>query len=328
MFQKYSDDTTKDEQEQKATNMSSPVESPRALDDLFKPERARRGRAEPPRVPIASTAQPEWLTGLQGTGVAKVRPLPASRLAPNTFILNRSNQNFAFGNSRRLAQRGAFLIFILMLLILGGVGVFSAPKMIAGLKLNSSGVASSAIVSDLYTRVSRGKSGTTTNYYVNFRFRDSSARTHTIVQKISSTTYRKLARDMEVPIRYVPDDPKTAELSGPYTDRSDVDSSVTIWLAVVAFSAPVMFFSLWNYFRTLRLQRRGEVLQGRLTNIQSKRYKGNLNVSVTASFTSPSGRTFTVKDTATRNDLKPAANVPNGTPVAVVYVNDRCYRLL
>lgn len=251
------------------------------------------------------------------------QPLP-----PNTFILNKANLPFVEGRSRRLAPKGAGAVALFCVLVLAFISAIAIPKTVAFVSLSTEGTKTSAIITDRYTRVSRSKNSTRTTYYAVFRFRASDGRMYTHTQVVSRETYFRLRPDMEVPVVYIPGNPAFAELGGDYLDRSDVRNAMLAWGVLVLVFLPIMFFALLNFRKTLRLQRHGRILSGTLERATSRISKGNLSLTVIGRFKTPDGKTLNVQDTATRNDLKPKAVILHGTPVAVVYVNETCYRLL
>lgn len=120
-------------------------------------------------------------------------------------------------------------------------------------------------------------------------------------------------------------------------DWGSLPLAVWVFGSAALITSALLVYMLWRLITLRWLATRGQVVQGELVEIEG--YSNpiekadrldTLTVVVRYQFTSPkSGRTLQGKGRELRTDLSVRAKLPTaGTPVAVLYLNDRRYRLL
>ncbi|NWJ95068.1 MAG: hypothetical protein HXX20_04730 [Chloroflexi bacterium] len=113
-------------------------------------------------------------------------------------------------------------------------------------------------------------------------------------------------------------------------------SIVVIFLGLFLIIVGLAF--LYVVARRHYLEKTGQILQGELVSIKGERSnistgshsnrKRKHIVSASYRFRSPSGRTLEGNNSAARDDLKHHTLPTAGTPVAVLYINDKYFGLL
>lgn len=113
---------------------------------------------------------------------------------------------------------------------------------------------------------------------------------------------------------------------------------LAVWVFGIAalITDALLVYALWRVITMRQLASRGKVIQGELLDIQGYNNPvekqdrlDTLTVVVRYQFTSPTGRTLMGKGRELRTDLHAEAKLPAaGTPVAVLYLSDRRYRML
>ena len=89
-----------------------------------------------------------------------------------------------------------------------------------------------------------------------------------------------------------------------------------------------MVIDVNTYFRAQRIAHEGQFITGRVTEASGSTSKNTYTVSIHYAFTTPDGEELSRKESRTRNDLRRMALPSAGTPVVVVYVNPKLYRML
>jgi hypothetical protein len=81
--------------------------------------------------------------------------------------------------------------------------------------------------------------------------------------------------------------------------------------------------------RNLQLEREGQLIVGEVANSKGKSVKGGYyQVDIEYTFAFPEGYPLTRKESAIRNDLREKPLPVSGTPVMIVYLNPKLFRLL
>jgi hypothetical protein len=105
-------------------------------------------------------------------------------------------------------------------------------------------------------------------------------------------------------------------------------------LTVFASGLGVAFIAVFIWLHTLiklQYEHQGQILVARLINISGQWVGGKYwgyYITLTYQFTSPTGAIIQNRLRRVRNDLREEPLPPPATPLAVLYLNDKLYRLL
>lgn len=259
------------------------------------------------------------------------------RVPDNLFLLNPQHRGFLNGSDRKFKDVSKRLFIILMIMILlfgligGGMAYSGASEISARSQLEQSGVEAHATVIDTDYTTSTNKGHTTYTYYMTYEYFVRSANSdsptrYTYRQEISGDNYDNLDRGSKLTIRYLPSDPSISR----YLDDNAGDgaSLAVIGGLFLAGTLAALYFLLRQRSRNQRLENEGQFITGKITKVSSARVKAGYQITVTYSILSPDGVELSRKESLVRNDLNKALLPQEGTPVAVVYVNDKLYRML
>ena len=268
----------------------------------------------------------------------------------NVFLLNPAHQRVLNGQTHWLTTlradsiKLAGLVVILVLFVLFFVGGLNERSQ--NTQLAESGV---VVQGEVISRRQDAMNGRTfaAKYFVTYRFAPTDqAATYTREQLVSREMFTRLAQADHVMIRYLPINPTVSSLVG-----QEAGSSVglTAYLMIVfglIGAVIVLVFAgpeLVRFLKNARLWRQGKLVVGHVlacrryttetsTSFRPSEYgsalKGNFYIELSYEFHSPQGKS--IRATAQRNriDLR-QARLPNfGTPVAVLYLNDKDYQVL
>jgi hypothetical protein len=245
---------------------------------------------------------------------------------PDLFIASNSHRNFVLGKRKRYGSSVIMLGGAVLLMLLGVfVTAIALEKSALFHRLESDGVETGAIITQLRTSTSRN----VTSYTVVYQFK-ADERTLSHQQGVYESTYNQLSEGDIVQVRYLPNDPRQAMLIGDYLDSRELDSTRDMWLWFGPASFIGMGACLWIDQRNVRYSRRGVLLPGKVMRAELKRgYRNAPYFRIEYAFTTPSGtRLEGEMDT---NDMRVASTQPPpafGTPVAVLYVDDKHYRMM
>lgn len=244
------------------------------------------------------------------------------------FLFNRANNSFAYGISRTLARSWSGHILTIMFTV-GAVLFFAyAFDQYSFLTaLNARGVQTNATVTNTVRRVSSGKSSST-SYYVDFTYYVADT-LYSVEQSVGYATYAALRIGETIPVKYLPEAPNRARLSGAYAD----DNGIVLMLvaAIVGLVSMLVWSILWlnRTLRQARLARDGQIVIAQVIGSNLSRSKSTYTLNLRYSFTSPTtGTVLKRKESTVRNDLKPNGAPAVGREVRVVYLNDGLYRVL
>jgi len=248
---------------------------------------------------------------------------------PKAFILNSLNVPFITGKTRALPiSGGGILIFLGVVFILPAL-FFAVPAFMNVLVFATRGTPTTAVITDMQPTENSGKSGTTYTYYVTFQYRDALERTFSHTQRLSGTVYYQLGIGQTAPIMYDRDNPSVAQLSGIYRDNTEYNSAISDGVMFLVPAILVASLGLMITTRTLRLQRSGQILKGVVLKADSAwNSKTGNTVTIQYQVIAPTGKPLVRTGSTIRNDLKGKPLPVRGTPVYVVYVNDKLYRML
>jgi hypothetical protein len=216
----------------------------------------------------------------------------------------------------------AFFTFMAMCLLVGALGEYAE----AG-RLQQSGVLAQGEI------ISRTRSsGKSTSYYLTYEFGVKGSDTRfTRQQTVRRAAYEAHPEGSLVTVVYLPDDPSVSRLAGKDADDSVMQASVPESGLFVLITSVIMFVLLRPVVRDRWLARNGRILEGKVVK-SSGRLAGSkrryYRLTVQYRFISPSGTVLSGKQGARRDDLRHSPLPGPGTPVAVLYVDDRHYKML
>ncbi|MBN8592573.1 MAG: hypothetical protein J0M33_12485 [Anaerolineae bacterium] len=142
---------------------------------------------------------------------------------------------------------------------------------------------------------------------------------------VSSSYYGNAVLNKVVEVRYLPDNPEVSELVAyPRASRFPVYLIVIMILSGLSL--------VWVMFRAKarrdRFSNEGQVIRGELLEFKGHMDRSNYLVKTRYRFRSPVGSYIEGKYDSEQNRLKDTVPPASGTPVAVLYVDDKLHRLL
>jgi hypothetical protein len=267
----------------------------------------------------AESASPAAPTGVSAPSAPSFEP----------FLLVPQTRKFFMGQARHLPIQELWVIvffgfftFMAMCLLVGALGEYAD----AG-RLQQSGVITQGTI--ISRTLSSGKS---TSYYLTYEFSVKGSDTRfTRQQTVRRAAYEAHPEGSLVTVAYLPDDPNVSRLAGKDADDSVMQASVPESGLFVLITLVIMFFLLRPVVRDRWLARNGRILEGKVVKSNgrlagSKRRYYRLTVQY--EFLSPSGVLLSGKQNAQRDDLRHSLLPRPGAPVAVLYADDRHYKML
>jgi len=243
------------------------------------------------------------------------------------FVFNPNNRAFVEGAAHTPPLDGNggcwFIWTMLFALWMVPFMLFGLPFLALVSNLSQRGVATQAIVISEHEVSSRS-----TAHYVLLRY-TVSGQSYTTEQEVSDHTYQALAIGDDITIRYLPDDPRQARLSGANTDNSALTANISD-VMMIALSLLIGIILCANAMRRDRqLTANGRIINGRLVDVKLTHSKSGYNLTLQYSFTSPvTGQSVIKSESISRVDLKKNSAPAAQTPVKVLFLNDKNYRLL
>jgi hypothetical protein len=242
-------------------------------------------------------------------------------------------QTFKFYPYQQQSITGPVLIAIFMLIAcLGGAWLSSREIMIRA-QLNTSGVTTQATVldRDISSHID-GKGRRDTDYYLTYSFTAPDAsgteRTYELRQSVNSTVYHQSTRS--VTVLYLPTDPYTVRVKSISTDLLLTTFSGVFVVFCLSF-AGVCAWLLLKIYQAGKLREDGKRLQGQIISAAGTTFKskGQTRYSLTIEyeFVSPQGTRIQGQTTTERTDLLDQPLPERGTPIDVLYLNDKLYAL-
>jgi Protein of unknown function (DUF3592) len=264
--------------------------------------------------------------------------VPSALVSSKTFLLNPRREGFLNGGERRFydfrssSAIGLTIIAVLFGIFGGAMGYSGVREVTTRLQLAQSGVEISATVTHLEQSTSTDSKGNrTTDYYLTYLFHLGQASNdyegaYSYRQKISRDTYSKLHYQDLIPIRYLPDDPKVSR----YLKDMEDDGRFALLLGAVFLGITLIpvYFGVRQWRRNQRLAQEGQFIAGEITEAGGHRARAGFQLSIRYKFRSPEGIELSRKESLTRNDLNTGHLPKTGTTVAVIYVNDKLFRIL
>ncbi len=269
---------------------------------------------------------------------------------PDIFFLDPSNRVLSADSTvvARIpnACSGLIALLLVALLLFVFLAILGVSVLGSEAQLDGSSTAIRGVVVS-HRHASAGSMNQGVLHYVTYRYSiPGQATAFTKEQFVTQTTYDRLADGDAVTIRYLQTDPTVAELSGSDSTNSIAQNGyfMTVFGMVGALIALVFLIShVWQFCRDDVLVRKGRLLMGEVvkcradlavtkTSLDTNNYgsplRGSYNIELTYRFTTPEGKEIESSAKARRNDLVDSCLPELGTPIAVLYLSERRYKIL
>ena len=245
------------------------------------------------------------------------------------------NWRFVQGRKQRIegASLTEFAGMVAGILIAVVMVIFTIHEATIGSRLITEGIDTQASVVSNRAQQSRSRGRTHTQYYITYVY-VVNGRSYEEEAWVSSLRYNALPVGSQLTVRYLPDDPRTVQLSEYLSSSTPYGLFL---LGAIAFGAFALG-PLNKEWQSHRFSRWGQLLNGRLDAVngrdavrwgsKSMMTRPNYDVSFEYSFRSPSGREIGGRRVVRRNDLRQQKFPEVGSPVKVLYINDQSYCML
>ena len=263
-------------------------------------------------------------------GDRKIETLSLSEM----FLLNPAHKNFLQGKSRQLEPssifaRGCMMIFMVPFILVGiGIILFTAVEWNNLLQISRSSVTAQA---EVISRRTGSDSDGDDYYKVTYQFRVAD-RAFKNERSVNSSEYDRLKAGVRVPIVYAANNPTISYLQS--ENRNTLPLFLTLfgvcWNGIIL---SVIVAGLGARQKNQRLERDGVLLKGTIVEISGREDSDNdYIVKLKYAFRTPNDRELVKQESCTRNDLKRGKQKERlpltGTPVAVLYANDSCFKVM
>jgi hypothetical protein len=245
--------------------------------------------------------------------------------ASDYFLLDPDNESFAVGASQELPAggQGCVLLFLSIFVL---AGLFMAGDIVRRwaqvVILNISYAEVEGLVVDRWIESDEGAS-----YYVTYRF-VANDRVYTVEEAVVKATYHSVEEGQFLTIRYAQHDPSIATIQpGRIGGLLAITGFGLVWNGLVfSFS----WLLLGEILKRRKLTQRGQRIAGEIVGCFGDRDSdGDFVLEVRFGFRSPqTGTWIESKDSQTRKDLEGRPLPPPGTPVHMLYLDDKTYLML
>ena len=261
------------------------------------------------------------------------RTTVAPVIPSHLFLSNSDNRPFIEGKSQRIAGPGRGLLILAFVLLIATIGLayLGISDWLTAQELNRRGILTNGTVIDR----SESSDDDGSSYYVKYHFFPVGSEGVTFVheQHVSWDTYTRLQNGSQVSISYLPENPDVNHLGGADADSTSANSSLWILLlpGLMLIVAVNMVRRVWRY---RRLMREGGVIFGELTRCSSEKVEDDSGESyrVAYSYKFPVSHNHDLHSTKyvcmSAYWFARWSAPANGTPVAVLYVNDKLFEML
>jgi len=246
----------------------------------------------------------------------------------DVFLVNLHNHAFVTGRAdkpARDASTGCMLLFLIPFVAAGiAITSWTFIQWRDWLVLSLSGANAKGYFTD--RTISEGEDST--SYYVYYHFVVDD-RDYTRKEQVSYATYEQAASDAPIQVLYFTGDPTIATLDLNYA--RDMRTFLTIFsLFWDGFVGLIFFGGIYTVITNKRLAQNGHVIFGEITHITSRYDSDNdYYIEVKYRFYSPySGSYINAQHKFQDNARKNVPLPTRGKPVAILYADDKSYRLL
>jgi hypothetical protein len=166
------------------------------------------------------------------------------------------------------------------------------------------------------------------HYFVTYRFEAATPTgpvTFQRQQAVSKSTYLRLHPGQMASVCHSTQFPSISSIADDTYRRDGISVGALMWLPITLF----MGWQIRRCRREIRLGREGRLLEGRVTRCTGATdADSDFVVELHYRFTAPGGRVIRDRDTACRDDLKDSPLPEPGTPVAVLHLDEKNYKVL
>lgn len=249
------------------------------------------------------------------------------------FLVKESNAKFVQGERKTLATRhtGNLVLAVLFLVLCVGLTAFFTLELSKLNRLEASGATTTGSVSAHYKEVNT-RTNETTGYLLDYTYSavgtDGKRGFFTKdKQRVSEATYRKYLDRDPIPVRYLLDDPNTAFVVGEPLDTTSPLVGVGLFGLGILVSL-LWILGVWRGMgRDRRLASEGQILQGELVKMTGRGGRGVIYLNINYAFKTPTGAQISGKQSETHRGRQYMVPPP-GTPLAVLYVDEKLHKVL
>ncbi len=254
------------------------------------------------------------------------------------FLTDERNRDFATGKSKRLPFRGwsllawAFAMACIALFFLN----FSVSPFAQELHLRESGILTQAIVMSHTTLTDTDRKGVITySYLLTYQYHVPDAagqfKSYTAQKSVDFSIYDQYHDFSSMSVQYLAEDPTISKIRDDMSSHSLLLHTLIFGLVFlgIAFACLSRMGDMWVYNR--RLSRMGKLISGRLTSISNVLVGGknpHIEIRLTYTFTNPESDKTETQDMVFERKTQPAEFVQSGTPVYVLYLGEKHFKLL
>jgi hypothetical protein len=271
-------------------------------------------------------------------------------LPTNLFLLDPANRDFLDPGRYHFWRHGRIFAIVLVTLLVVLVPVLIVLQNVGGfvreLQLVGSNDTVHGEIIDQRT-VSSGAGGQAITYYLTYRFNPPNKNSViTREQLVSKATYQRLGKGANVDVRYVTANPEISALAGDSLDNTLQNSRYQmagIGLIGTLLAGIFAIRQLTRVKEDFRLKRSGRLLIGHINkctgrlkatsrSFDANNYggaiRGNFIIDIYYRFRIPNGHEIRKREVRKRNDLINTPLPGPGTPLAVLYLDDKHYQVL
>ncbi|MGD8475062.1 MAG: DUF3592 domain-containing protein [Anaerolineae bacterium] len=241
------------------------------------------------------------------------------------FLLDPENEAFATGTSSTLPAggQGCLLLFLSIFVVAGLLITYDIVRRWAHVVILN--VSHTETQGQLVERWIESDEGAT--YYVMYRFVANDL-AYTVEEAVAEATYHSVEEGQLLTVRYALSDPNIATIQpGRIGGLLALTGFGLVWDGLVfSFS----WLLLREVLKRRKLARRGQRIAGEIVRCSGERDSdGDFALEVRFGFRSPhTGAWIEGKDSQTRKDLEGKALPSPGTPVHVLYLDEKTYLML
>jgi hypothetical protein len=145
---------------------------------------------------------------------------------------------------------------------------------------------------------------------------------------VDQDTYNRWVEGTPILIKYLPSDPALSTFAQDDIAPLDLEVILPALFGPAFLTLLILVWAFWVSLRYTRFERQGQVIKGEVTACGGQTMSGHYHVTLHYKFRTPADRELTGKIMQERDDLKDEELPQKGTPIAVLYVTDKLYRLL
>lgn len=248
-----------------------------------------------------------------------------NRQSHKPFLLDPDNELFAIGASPKLpvGGRGCILLFMSIFVLAGLLIAGDLARRWVHVVMLSTGYAETR--GQVVSRRIESDEGAT--YYVTYHF-VAGDQAYTVEEVVEKTTYHSVEEGQSLTVRYARHSPTIATIEpGRIGGLLALTGFCLVWNGIVL---TISWLLVREVRKRRRLARNGQWLSGEIARCTSHLDSdGDFVLDVTFRFRSPqTGMWIEAKDSQLRKDLKGEPLPPPGTPVHVLYLDDKRYMML